>query len=36
MNFEQLLVCIFFGFVIYGIGFWRGITAGLRQLLEKE
>lgn len=41
MSFEQFLVCLFFGAVVYGIGFWRGITSGLRQVLggietEKE
>jgi hypothetical protein len=39
MSFEQFLVCLFFGAIVYGIGFWRGITSGLRQVLggiEKE
>lgn len=35
MSLSQALVCLFFGAVVYGIGFWRGITSGLKQLAEQ-
>jgi hypothetical protein len=35
MTLGQALVCLFFGAVIYGIGFWRGITTGFRQFMDE-
>lgn len=36
MNLQQFLLTCFFGSIVYGVGFWRGINQGYRVARDQQ